>query len=224
MKSSLQAVLNRPDIWAGGDLARGQDTIASGISQLDALLPGGGWPRGALTEVIFEREGIGELRLFIPVLAKLTSEDRFIACVAPPYLPYAPALAQAGIKLSRFLLIRAQSRPEQLWAVEQVLRSGALGAVLYWLDKASDLRRLQLAAEAGKSLGVIFRAPPLATSYAALRLALAPARDLTRVEILKRRGGPAAPLFLNLGHAECNEASAFLTADSSALGLRMTHS
>jgi cell division inhibitor SulA len=153
-----------------------------------------------LTEVIFEREGIGELRLFIPVLAKLTSENQFIACVAPTYLPYAPALAQAGIKLSHFLVIRAQSRPEQLWAAEQVLRSGALGAVLYWLDKASDLRRLQLAAEAGKSLSVIFRAPTLATSYAALRLALAPARDLTRVEILKRRGGPAVPLFLNLNH------------------------
>lgn len=197
MKSSLQAVLNRPDIWAGDDLARGQDSIASGFVELDALLPGGGWPLGVLTEVIVGREGIGELRLFIPALVKLTREERFIACVAPPYLPYAPALTQAGIKLSHFLLIRARRRQEEMWTAEQVLRSGCISAVLFWLDKTSDLRRLQLAAEEGQSLGIIFRRST-PQSYAALRVALSPVRDLTRVDILKRRGGHAAPLFLNL--------------------------
>ncbi len=197
MKSSLQAVLNRPDIWSGNDLAQGQDTIANGIPELDTLLPGGGWPRGALTEVIVGREGIGEVRLFVPALAKLTREERFVACVEPPYLPYAPALSRAGIQLKYFLLIRARSPKEQLWAAEQALRSGAAGAVLFWTDSRNDLRRLQLAAEEGRSVGIIFRrsAQP---SYAALRLAIAPARDLTRVEILKRRGGQAPPLFLNL--------------------------
>ncbi|MGH8717431.1 MAG: translesion DNA synthesis-associated protein ImuA [Burkholderiales bacterium] len=198
MKSSLQAVLNRPDIWSGDDLAQGQDSVASGFPQLDALLPGGGWPRGALTEVIVGRKGIGELRLFIPALAKLTRGERFIACVAPPYLPYAPALARVGIKLSHFLLIRAHTRQEELWTAEQVLRSGCISAVLFWLDTPKDLRRLQLAAEEGQSLGIFFRGSAQQSSYAALRLAIAPARDLTRLEILKRRGGQASPLFLNL--------------------------
>jgi len=200
MKSTLQAVLNRSDIWSGDDLARRQESVASGFTELDTLLPGGGWPRGALTEVIVAREGIGELRLFIPTLAKLTREEQFIACIAPPYLPYAPALAQAGIVLSHFLVVRAQSLQEQLWAAEQVLRSGSISAVLFWLDTLKDLRRLQLAAEEGQSLGVIFRRGAQQSSYAALRLALAPARDLTRLEILKRRGGQAPPLFLNLNH------------------------
>ncbi|HET6757161.1 MAG TPA: translesion DNA synthesis-associated protein ImuA [Burkholderiales bacterium] len=198
MKSSLQAVFNRPDIWFGDRLARAEDSIASGFPELDGLLPGGGWPRGALTEVIVGREGIGELRLFIPALAKLTREERLIACVAPPYLPYAPALAKAGIKLSHFLLIRARIRQEELWAAEQVLRSGCISAVLFWLDTPKDLRRLQLAAEEGQSLGIIFRSRAQQSSYAALRLALTPAQDLTRLEILKRRGGQAPPLFLNL--------------------------
>ncbi len=221
MKSSLQAVLNRPDIWSGDRLARAEDSIASGFPELDALLPGGGWPRGALTEVIIEREGIGELRLLIPALAKLTREDGCIAFVAPPYLPYAPALKSAGIKLPHFLLVRARSPKEQLWAAEQALRSGCFGAVLFWFNHAQDLRRLQLATEAGKSLSVIFRALTRQPSYAALRLALAPApaKDLTRVEILKRRGGQVPPLFLNLYcHAECNEASAFLIHNSRLSG------
>lgn len=198
MKSSLQAALNRPDIWSGNDLAQAEDSIASGFPQLDALLPGGGWPRGVLTEVIVERDGIGELRLFLPALAKLAGEDQFIACIAPPYLPYAPALVQAGVKLSHFLVVRAQSSQAQLWAAEHTIRSGACAAVLCWLNKASDLRRLQLAAEEGRSLSIIIRASAQQSSYAALRLALSPAGDLTRVDILKRRGGQAVPLFLDL--------------------------
>jgi hypothetical protein len=199
--SSLLAVLNRPDIWTGNELAQAEDSIASGFPQFDALLPGGGWPRGALTEVIVEREGIGELRLLLPALAKLTGEDRYVACIAPPYLPYAPALARAGIKLSHFLVVRAQSFAEQLWAAEQVLRSSACIFVLCWLNKASDLRRLQLSAEEGSTVGIVFRRSAQ-QSYSPLRIALAPAGDLTRVEILKRRGGQAAPLFLNLGTSD----------------------
>jgi hypothetical protein len=198
MKSALQTVLNRPDIWAGDQLARAEDSVASGFPQLDALLPGGGWPRGALTEVIVKRKGIGELCLFVPTLAKLCEENQFIACVAPPYLPYAPALARAGIKLAHFLVVRASARQEKLWAAEQVLRSGCISAVLFWLDTPNNLRRLQLAAEEGRSSGIIFRGNAQPSSYAALRLALAPAGDLTRIDILKRRGGQTTPLFLNL--------------------------
>jgi hypothetical protein len=108
------------------------------------------------------------------------------------------------------LLIRTHSWQQSLWATEQALRCPAIGAVLSWptaiIDK--NVRRLQLAAEAGGSLGFLYRPPAAAleSSPAALRLRLhaAPDEDApsTRtgtfsgstpliVEIQKSRGGRA---------------------------------
>ena len=90
---SLAAGLERhPGIWRGNQLMRGCPGIASGFAPLDAELPGGGWPCGALTELLPQHEGIGELRILGPALAQLAAQGKFIAWIAPPYLPYAPAL------------------------------------------------------------------------------------------------------------------------------------
>jgi hypothetical protein len=64
MNASLDLVLQHPGIWRGDRLAQaGADVLPTGFAELDEQLPGGGWPRGALTEILIEREGIGELRL-----------------------------------------------------------------------------------------------------------------------------------------------------------------
>jgi hypothetical protein len=81
-----------------------------------------------------------------------------------------------------------------LWALEQALKSGQVGAVLAWLPvnlRADALRRLQLAAQAQAGPVFLFR-DALARgrpSPAPLRLLLQPAGiDGLALRILKRRG------------------------------------
>ncbi len=200
---SLDQILQRADVWRAGRLPATQRAVASGFERLDARLPGGGWPRGALTEILFAREGTGALRLLMPALARLSrDEDRWICWVAPPWIPYAPALQDAGIDLSRVLLVHPGARQDGLWAVEQSLRSGTCSAVLAWptVNDSAVLRRLQLAAEAGDASGFLFRPQSVAgsPSPAALRLQLHARRgDDLVVSLLKRRGGqPTGPLHL----------------------------
>lgn len=200
LKPALHTLLQHPAIWRGDDLAQvAVPSVATGYAALDRELPGGGWPAGALTELLHEREGIGELRLVAPALARLSEAGRWVAWIAPPHLPYAPALAAAGIKLSRLLVIGKTSPRDSLWAAEQALRAGSCGAVLFWpsdLDQRS-LRRLQLAAEAGGALGLLYRPLRVAeqASPAALRMALEPQEQELSIRILKRRGGAATASF-----------------------------
>lgn len=201
---NLDELLQRADLWRGGHVSSAP-AVATGFPALDALLPGGGWPLGALTELVLQHEGIGELRLLLPALARLSRGDGWIAFVAPPYIPYAPALAAAGIDLARVLIVHPRTREDQWWAVEQSLRAGACAAVLAWVAhaEAAHLRRLQLAAEAGGAWGVLFERRALPGSTAALRIALEPAEsgDLD-LHVMKRRGGwPVGPVRLEVDHA-----------------------
>lgn len=196
MNDSLDTLLDNPAIWRANDPVRTTEsgTIRSDYPALDAALPGGGWPRGALTEILYEHSGIGELRLIMPALARMSHQGGWIALIAPPHIPYAPALRRYGIDLSRVLLIHPHDRTDSLWAVEQALRSGNCGAVLAWPRRIDDrsLRRLQLAAEAGNTLGVLFRETTAASqpSPAALRLRLTRQQGTTaQAHILKARGG-----------------------------------
>src|SRR3974390_3376207 len=68
--------------------------LVSGFDELDRRLPRGGWPLGALIELLSITEGIGELSLFLPALCRLAHDGRYIAWIAPPYIPSAPALTQ----------------------------------------------------------------------------------------------------------------------------------
>jgi hypothetical protein len=169
--------------------------LPSGFAELDANLPSGGWPCGAIAELMSDAVGIGELGLLMPALSTLARTGRYIAWIAPPYLPYAPALAQRGLPLERMLLIQTQTLQQSLWATEQALRCPAIGAVLSWpayiVDK--NIRRLQLAAETAGTVGFLYRPPEAAqeSSPAALRLRLHAASDGVIVEIHKSRGGRA---------------------------------
>lgn len=198
-KTGLDPLLERPDVWRGPRRSRAQPAIASGHAALDALLPGGGWPLGGLTEVCCAQPGMGEIGLLLPALAQLRESARWLAWVAPPHPLYAPALASAGVDIERCLVVEppqpglrhAPARAQQaLWAAEQLLRGGACGAVLLWWDgeDANALRRLQLAAESGQALAVLFRPEAAAQrlSPAALRLRIDGDGSF---EIIKCRGG-----------------------------------
>src|SRR5450631_4675827 len=111
---------------------------STGRSALDARLPGGGWPTASLVEVLLETTGLGEIQLFLPALVecqhRIDGEVPWLVWIAPPHEPYAPALAQQGIELSRLLVVRPASATEALWAAEQALSSGVCAAVLLWLQ------------------------------------------------------------------------------------------
>src|SRR5258705_2816563 len=133
MPVSFAALLDRPDIWRGQGLSRaGAPTLPCGFPGLDAELPGGGWPAGALTEILPAHEGIGELRLLGPALAGLSRRGLRLVWIAPPHLPYPPALAPAGLDIAKLVVVRTASTKGTLWATEQALVSNACGAVLAW--------------------------------------------------------------------------------------------
>ena len=172
--ATLDALLCAQTVWKAGrapvSAAGGEPT---GHAALDALLPQGGWPRRALTELLLPADGVGELALLLPTLARLTRAGDVVVVVAPPYLPYAPAWQAAGVDLRFLEIIDADAR-NALWAFEQCLRSGACAAVLGWPlhADAQALRRLQVAADSGDCLGFGFRDRRHAAnpSPAALRL------------------------------------------------------
>src|SRR5690606_20608711 len=129
---SLDAMLSARTVWhAGRTPVLEADGESTGHAALDALLPQGGWPRAALTELLLPADGVGELALLLPTLARLTQAGDVVGVVAPPYLPYAPAWQAAGVDLRHLEIIEADARGA-LWAFEQCLRSAACAAVMGW--------------------------------------------------------------------------------------------
>jgi hypothetical protein len=199
--AALEDILQRHPVWRGAAPARHPAALASGYAPLDGELPGGGWPTGGLTEILGSREGIGELTLVLPALARLSALGKRLVWIAPPHLPYAPALAAAGVDLAHLAVVRAPGRRDALWAAEQALHAGSCHALVAWFRNAryAELRRLAVAAEASGAFVAVFRprAAMHETSPACLRLVLEPVAGELDVHFLKRRGAPlAAPLRL----------------------------
>lgn len=203
---ALAAVLQNPAVWRGAECAREPATIASGFAPLDAVLPGGGWPATALTEMVLAREGIGEIALTLPALVALQAARRDVVWIAPPHVPYAPALMARGLDLTRLVIVRCSRAADQLWAFEQALRAPECGAAFAWLGTHDErmLRRLQVAAREGRTWGVLWRRPGEAARASAtpLRLRLSPAEGRLAVHVLKRRGGEVLqPILLDVQSA-----------------------
>lgn len=203
MSHALADVLQHPAVWRRATPAMAHvRTIPTGLPELDARLPGGGWPLGALSEVLVDHDGLGELRLLMPALARLTGSRRRVVMVNPPYVPYAPALVAAGIDL-HFLSTLQATADEAAWSLEQCLRSGCCGAVIGWLPQADyrSLRRLQLAAESGDAVAVIYRSAAEhlpQTSPAALRLHVHATAAGSGVDVIKARGSLGAGIGVGL--------------------------
>ena len=190
-------------VWRGDRLATATAPgLPTGYPALDAALPGGGWPTGALSELLVPHAGVGELGLLLPLLAQVPAR-RWAVCIAPPGQPYAPALAAAGVPLERLLLVDVRSPAHARWAARQALDSHSCHIVLLWLGQADmgALRRLQLAAEASATPLILVRPASVAgqPSPAVLRLGLAARNGGVDVRILKRRGPQLAdPLAIDL--------------------------
>lgn len=167
--ASLEALLkSQPDLWRGRDRYTEDSSIPTGFAALDNALPARGWPVGGVTELLLDQQGIGEFSLLLPGLQRITSgqpspqadhQGQWAALINPPHIPYAPAFTNAGIQLEKLLIINSADDTETLWAAEQVLRSGLFGSVIAWVQRsgAQQQRRLQLAAETGKTWAIVYR-------------------------------------------------------------------
>ena len=194
------SLLAHPRIFRlGAAEATSAPVLRTGYPELDACLPGAGWPCNTLSEILVAEFGAAELQLVAPALRQLCEQEHqsdepyWLTWISPPHTPYAPALVTAGLDLARVLMVRTRRSRDALWAAEQAMRSGTCRAVLLWSDQADarHLRRLQLAAEEGQCWGVIFRLHSVSeqASPAALRLRLVSDENATHFDLLKVRGG-----------------------------------
>jgi len=129
--------------------------VATSFAVLDAFLPWRGWPVGAMTEIMTNVPGCGELSLLLPAMASLSRQKRPILCVGAPHELFAPALTQANVDPAFVTQINAgdsspKHQKENLWATEQALKTGLPGMVVLWSATHSSLapevlRRLHLA-------------------------------------------------------------------------------
>lgn len=185
------------DVWHAHALAGLQGAVVStGDAQLDAQLPGGGWPVGALVEVLQPHAVYCEWRLLCAALAHCGHGP--VVLVGAPFVPFVRGLQSQGLKSERLLWVPAQEPAARLWASEQALRCAEVDAVLAWLPQArsAQLRRLHIAAAEHQKLLFVMR-PTHArneASPAALRLHIAPGgsqtpgEDVLAVEVFKRKG------------------------------------
>jgi len=200
----LNNLLLRQDTWRGRNRSLRRHVIATGNENLDRLLLGG-WPVSALTELVTQQDGIGELSLLLPTVKHYASENKLCVWLDPPYQPYAPSLVNEGVPLDKLLIVRSKNSKEWLWAAEQSIRGKAL--LFAWANRAqprySALRKLQLAAT--ESLAPVFLfSPPNALkahSPALLRLELESLEpNVLSVTLHKLRGKmPGAKTQITLG-------------------------
>lgn len=181
-------------VWRGSQLGRqGPSVVPSGWASLDRELPGGGWPRQSLVELLTPQPCIAEWRLLGPALRQVVQAEGQVVVVAPPRQPYLPGLVHDGLAAPQFVWLQAEAPAERLWATEQLSKSNACGALVAWLPQArqEQLRRLQVAAQSCEGLVLLCR-PEAAmheASAAPLRVHAGVGLDWElRLRVLKRRG------------------------------------
>lgn len=183
--------------------------VSSGRPEIDALLPAGGFPRGALTDLA-GGPASGKTALVLSALAAAMGHDGLAAFVDGRGELYPPAALALGVDLDRLLVVRSPSRRgagagdgawNALWAAEAVLASGAFEAVAIDVPLDSHaapprvdamFRRLRAAAERGAAVGLWLGSAEGARVPAAVRLELSAEAAGVRVRrALAGRAGDA---------------------------------
>lgn len=168
----------------------------SGLPALDAAL-GGGFALAAVHELIAVDDGVAACSVALRAATRAAGDHKWIVYIDTRGDLYPPGVAQLGVPLGRLLIVRATRAADALWVGEQTLRCRAVAAVvlpLRTLD-AYTSRRLQLAAEAGRGLGLLIRrdasgGPTFAASRVRLEaLVGAGAGRCLRATVLKLREG-----------------------------------
>lgn len=219
MPPALQA-----QVWRASSLgACASPGLPSGFADLDAELPGGGWPSRGLSEILSPQPGLLEWRLLAPALAGLLAAPALpppsrrrgrtpaaptppsrhrLLLINPPHSPHLPGLQTCGLAPQQIIWIAPETAQQQLWATEQAIKANAAAAILAWLPQArpEQIRRLQACALASAAPVFLFRpwSAQAQSSAAPLRLLLSPGTAWSLdVHLLKRRG-PAHEGWLSL--------------------------
>ena len=181
-------------LWRGTELGSPvTEVLSTGFADLDAELPGGGWPCHALTEVLQPQPTVAEWRLLGAAMRQGVAAGKDVVVVGPPKSPHLPGLQHLGIDERRLVWIQADAPAERLWVTEQLVKANAGGLLVSWLPQArqEQIRRLQVCSQA--CAGPVFLCRPAAAEHEA---SAAPLRVQVRfgldweleVHILKRKG------------------------------------
>ena len=160
------------DVWHADALSSAPlQVLATGDAVLDAQLPGGGWPVGALTEILQPPGVHNEWRLLLPALAACGHGP--VLLVGAPHLPFAPALAAQGLAAQRLLSVHTTATATRLWVSEQALRCADVSAVLAMPDVREQLvaQGLAIQISSPEQLGDLVK-----TDYARWRKTVADAK------------------------------------------------
>lgn len=198
LRDEIRRIERRPAQRAG--------FVSTGWPAIDALLPGGGFPRGSLSELA-GGSASGKTAVALSTLAKACGERGIVAFVDGRGELYPPAVRPLGLDLERLLIVRprgpagAAVAHSALWAAEALLASGAFEAVA--IDVAVELmrsvpevtaamlRRLRAAAEKGGCVALWLSRPGSVRAPAAVRVELAAAQGGWRARCAFARGAAA---------------------------------
>lgn len=156
MHDVIEQLKQKRWLWQGHAQQTYADRCTTGFKELDDRLQGG-FPKQGVID-IQTASGIGEMRLFLPML-DMQKDERLIVLVAPPMQICADAFASAGLALSRLLIISPEKAQDAMWAAELCLKSGACQSVFLWANQleVSHARRLEVASQMGQCHQVLFR-------------------------------------------------------------------
>ncbi len=158
-----------------------------------AFAPAAGLEEVCVSDAAGMAAGLGFLA------ARVRSEPRLVAFVAPRFWfaergrPYAYGLRALGIAAERMLVVTPRTEAEALWAMEEVLRSGAASLAVGAVESASLVatRRLDLIARgAAAAVALIRTTPQTALSAARRRWRLAPAPSAPHPFDARASGAP----------------------------------
>jgi len=192
--SVIKKLLQNNGVWQASQSGSLRPAISTGYAPLDKQLHYSGWPQAAISELLLSHNGIGEIRLLAPLLARLNQQPGYITWVNPPFEPYAPALANQKLHLNKMLVVKTVKVQDSIWAAQQALLSKACSAVLVWLPPktlANEIRKLSLAAKSGNCWGIIFRSSRFQQqpSAATLRMVMQIKQRQHQLSIIKQPGG-----------------------------------
>lgn len=125
----------------------------------------------------------------LPLLRRISAVGKSVLWFSPPCIPYAPALASAGVDIARMIIV-TPAPAQLLWGIEKALQDKACALVLAWPGHLSGkhIRRLQLAAVTGQTLGILFHHRNIRHSASVLRLRAQAQEDAMALTVLKARG------------------------------------
>jgi len=163
--------------------ARREGVLACGSSEVEALLPGGGFARGAISSLC-GGPASGKTFVALSALREAQAGGGLAAFVDGRGELYPPAALALGVNLARLLIVRPEPARGAvlpgLWAAEVLLASGAFPAVAIDVSlrgvpaaRAEPLlRRLRAAAEKGGAVALLLSGPGDPAIPAALRIDL----------------------------------------------------